>query len=74
MRHNLENNVADAVSNLMKNFEKEFENISRRTSTKNRHSKQNQEYLFSDGDSSFGESSLNHVSLDLFYRTFFSKV
>ena len=63
MNRNLRLNIEEAVEYLLKHFEEEFSNISKKDarskSKQNRHS----EPIFSDGGSSFGESSLNHVMI-----------
>ena len=61
MTDNLRVNIDEAVENLLKNFEEEFSNTSKKELSSQSKQNRHNELMFSDGGSSFGESSLNHV-------------
>lgn len=67
MTHTLKDNVDEACEYLLENFEEEFlGNGSQQTG--DRTARQKGEILFSDGDSSLGDSSLNQVMASLNLR------
>ena len=57
----LKKNVTEACDYLDKNFESEFETCNRQNHHAAGMCQQSSEILFSDGESSFGESSFNQV-------------
>ena len=64
----LKKNVTEACDYLDKNFESEFETCNRQNQHAANMCQQSSEILFSDGESSFGESSLNQVFIFEYFQ------
>ena len=64
----LKKNVTEACDYLDKNFESEFETCNGQNQHAANMCQQSSEILFSDGESSFGESSLNQVFISEYFQ------